>query len=54
MSAAVPPPAATLNFDRHWRNIRTLLSHNPSAYKAQVVGDRLINGTAPPTDGGFF
>lgn len=44
----------TLNFDRHWRNIRTLLSHNPSAYKAQVVGDRLINGTAPPTDGGFF
>jgi alkylation response protein AidB-like acyl-CoA dehydrogenase len=43
-----------LNFDRHWRNIRTLLSHNPSAYKAQVVGDRLINGTAPPTDGGFF
>jgi alkylation response protein AidB-like acyl-CoA dehydrogenase len=44
----------SLNFDRHWRNIRTLLSHNPSAYKAQVVGDRLINGTAPPTDGGFF
>ncbi|MCB4770448.1 acyl-CoA dehydrogenase family protein [Ancylobacter sp. Lp-2] len=43
-----------LNFDRHWRNIRTLLSHNPSAYKAQVVGDHLINGTAPPTDGGFF
>lgn len=44
----------TLNFDRHWRNVRTLLSHNPTAYKSQVVGDFLINGKAPPTDGGFF
>lgn len=44
----------TLNFDRHWRNIRTLLSHNPTAYKHKVVGDLLLNGTAPPVDGGFF
>ncbi len=24
--------------DRHWRNIRTLASHNPSSYKAQAIG----------------
>ena len=34
-----------LNFDRHWRNIRTVLSHNPLLHKARVVGDYLINGT---------
>ena len=35
----------TLNFDRHWRNIRTLLNHNPLNQKARVVGDYLVNGT---------
>jgi alkylation response protein AidB-like acyl-CoA dehydrogenase len=34
------------NFDRHWRNIRTLLNHNPLNHKARVVGDYLVNGTA--------
>ena len=43
-----------LNLDRHWRNIRTLLSHNPTAYKHKVVGDLLLNGTGLPVDGGFF
>lgn len=43
-----------LNYDRHWRNIRTLLSHNPVAYKQQVIGDHELNGRVPPTDGGFF
>lgn len=33
--------------DRHWRNARTLASHNPTIYKARVVGDHSINGTAP-------
>ncbi len=33
------------NFDRHWRNIRTVLNHNPLLHKARVVGDYLINGT---------
>nr|WP_294501836.1 acyl-CoA dehydrogenase family protein [uncultured Rhodopila sp.] len=37
--------ARALNFDRHWRNVRTVLSHNPLAHKARVVGDYLINGT---------
>lgn len=34
-----------LNLDRHWRNIRTLLNHNPLLHKARVVGDFYINGT---------
>ncbi|WP_040125915.1 acyl-CoA dehydrogenase family protein [Neorhizobium galegae] len=33
------------NFDRHWRNIRTVLNHNPLLHKSRVVGDYLINGT---------
>ena len=36
--------------DRHWRNARTLASHNPAIYKARVVGDHAINGTRP----GFY
>ena len=34
--------------DRHWRNARTVASHNPSVYKSKVVGDWRINGTEPP------
>ncbi len=33
------------NFDRHWRNIRTLLNHNPLNHKARVIGDYFLNGT---------
>ncbi|MGC0363113.1 alkylation response protein AidB-like acyl-CoA dehydrogenase [Rhodococcus sp. 27YEA15] len=35
------------NLDRHWRNARTLASHNPVIYKPAVIGDYLINGTKP-------
>lgn len=56
------PRAATLLFDtlgasatsrakgldRHWRNARTVASHNPAIYKARIVGDWSINGTPPP------
>lgn len=31
------------NFDRHWRNIRTVLNHNPLLHKARVVGDFYLN-----------
>lgn len=31
--------------DRHWRNARTLASHNPVIYQERAIGDRLINGT---------
>lgn len=41
------------NLDRHWRNARTLASHNPATYKARVLGEYEIKGTELPT-GGFF
>ena len=34
--------------DRHWRNARTLTSHNPRIYKERIVGDFAVNGTEPP------
>ncbi|UOE43125.1 acyl-CoA dehydrogenase family protein [Agromyces larvae] len=33
--------------DRHWRNARTLTSHNPRIYKERVIGAYLLNGTDP-------
>lgn len=42
-----------LNLDRHWRNARTVASHNPLDYKAHAVGSYLVNGTAPPANGYF-
>jgi hypothetical protein len=44
--------ARVRNLDRHWRNARTLASHNPLIYKPRVVGDHLLNGVGIP-DGGF-
>ncbi len=37
-----------LALDRHWRNARTVATHNPLVYKARIVGDWSINGTEPP------
>ena len=36
--------------DRHWRNARTLASHNPRVYKARILGDWLINAKDPVPD----
>ncbi|NML53007.1 monooxygenase [Streptomyces sp. R302] len=36
--------------DRHWRNSRTVASHNPSIFKQRAIGDWLLNGTPPPVD----
>jgi alkylation response protein AidB-like acyl-CoA dehydrogenase len=41
------------NLDRHWRNARTLSSHNPTTLKARSIGDYLVNGTALPAKGFF-
>jgi alkylation response protein AidB-like acyl-CoA dehydrogenase len=41
------------NLDRHWRNARTLSSHNPVTYKAQAVGAYEVNGTPLPAKGFF-
>lgn len=41
------------NLDRHWRNARTVASHNPRHWKAAVVGAYRLKGTEPPTSGLF-
>lgn len=41
------------SLDRHWRNIRTISSHNPLAYKARAIGNHIVNGAALP-NGAFF
>jgi alkylation response protein AidB-like acyl-CoA dehydrogenase len=43
----------TRNLDRHWRNIRTITLHNPVAYKARVIGQNLLHGTALPANAYF-
>jgi len=36
------------NLDRHWRNVRTLSTHNPLLHKAQAIGAEALNGTPLP------
>lgn len=38
---------ADAGLDRFWRNARTVSSHNPTVFKAKVIGDNAINGTEP-------
>lgn len=40
------------NLDRHWRNLRTIFSHNPLLHKARVVGDYELNGNTRHLDEG--
>ncbi|WP_127128675.1 monooxygenase [Georgenia sp. SYP-B2076] len=35
------------SLDRHWRNARTILSHNPVVYRARILGDHAVNGGIP-------
>ena len=37
----------TNGLDRHWRNARTIASHNPRIYRERAVGDFSVNGTKP-------
>jgi alkylation response protein AidB-like acyl-CoA dehydrogenase len=32
----------SLALDRHWRNARTVASHNPARYKARALGEALL------------
>ena len=41
------------NLDRHWRNVRTLASHNPATLKARSVGEQALHGTELPRTGFF-
>jgi alkylation response protein AidB-like acyl-CoA dehydrogenase len=34
--------------DRHWRNARTITSHNPRIYKDRIVGNFVVSGAPPP------
>lgn len=40
--------ATSQGLDRHWRNARTVSSHNPRILKSRVVGAHVVNGTPPP------
>ncbi len=40
------------NFDRHWRNVRTLLNHNPASLRGRVLGDFFLNGVRADFDEG--
>lgn len=44
---------ASALLDRHWRNLRTLFSHNPTVYKARVLGDVAVNGAELPQSSFF-
>jgi alkylation response protein AidB-like acyl-CoA dehydrogenase len=39
--------ARALGLDRHWRNVRTIASHNPVAQRVRAVGRFELDGTAP-------
>ncbi len=34
-------------FDRHWRNARTLASHNPAIYRERALGNYYLNDISP-------
>ncbi|MDO9395305.1 MAG: acyl-CoA dehydrogenase family protein [Herbiconiux sp.] len=38
---------ARFALDRHWRNARTVASHNPRPYRRRAIGDWIVNGTDP-------
>jgi alkylation response protein AidB-like acyl-CoA dehydrogenase len=42
------------NLDRHWRNIRTIASHNPVVYKARAIGNYIVNGEELPLQEIYF
>jgi alkylation response protein AidB-like acyl-CoA dehydrogenase len=40
----------SLDLDRHWRNIRTLASHNPASLKAVALGKLILKGEHLPNN----
>lgn len=39
--------STTRELDRHWRNARTLATHDPAVFKERMLGDWEVNGVAP-------
>jgi alkylation response protein AidB-like acyl-CoA dehydrogenase len=44
---------AAYNLDRHWRNVRTISTHNPTFLKASALGANVVHGTAFPANAYF-
>ena len=44
---------AAYNLDRHWRNVRTISTHNPTFLKASAIGANVVHGTAFPANAYF-
>ena len=44
--------ARKYDFDRHWRNIRTILNHNPAMLRGRVLGDYYLNNERADFDEG--
>lgn len=44
--------ARKLALDRHWRNVRTILNHNPALLRGRVLGDYYLNGERADFDEG--
>ena len=41
------------NLDRHWRNVRTISTHNPTFLKSSAIGDNVTNGVSFPANAYF-
>ncbi|MBV9357679.1 MAG: acyl-CoA dehydrogenase, partial [Chloroflexi bacterium] len=41
------------NLDRHWRNARTISTHNPTFLKSSAIGDHIVNGASFPANAYF-
>jgi alkylation response protein AidB-like acyl-CoA dehydrogenase len=39
--------STSISLDRHWRNARTIASHNPAIHRRRALGDYYLNGVAP-------
>ncbi|NYJ00040.1 alkylation response protein AidB-like acyl-CoA dehydrogenase [Nocardioides thalensis] len=44
---------AAYNLDRHWRNVRTISTHNPTFLKASSLGANFVHGTPFPANAYF-
>lgn len=44
---------AAYDLDRHWRNVRTISTHNPTFLKASALGANFVHGTAFPGNAYF-
>jgi alkylation response protein AidB-like acyl-CoA dehydrogenase len=44
---------AAYNLDRHWRNVRTISTHNPTFLKASAIGANVVHGTPFPANAYF-